>query len=167
MKLMSLTKRIVDEYNERIDTPYNDGVLLISDAEKWSKHALFLSQKLSLEMFVPCKLVEGVWVVLEEPKEEIEKIQNNFCRRKKEDILDLYSFDLDVKEYKEAKKSVLFEGFNLEIIPETEFTPGYKFIVGKNIRIHVYNLDKCNVEYLLLLSNEIILTPTAQKQIGL
>ena len=32
------------------------------------KYALFLKQKLEIWMFVPCKLVDGIWVVLEEKK---------------------------------------------------------------------------------------------------
>ena len=36
--------------------------------ERIANYANFLKQKLEIWQVVPCKLVDGVWVVLEEPK---------------------------------------------------------------------------------------------------
>src|SRR5690349_9775881 len=62
-----------------------------------SKFDELLKQPLELWQFVPCKLVDGVWVVLEEP-----------C---------LYCFDAcDIDkclEYQEAKERYLFDGFEV------------------------------------------------------
>lgn len=67
-------------------------------------YANFLKQELNLSMFVPAKLVNGVWVVLEEPRDyelyllgiaETDE-QANKCQ-----------------EYQEAKERVLFEGVEL------------------------------------------------------
>ena len=65
------------------------------------KYGLFLKQKLELWMFAPCKLVEGVWVVLKEP------LKRNYSNV---NINNSYH-----KEYQEAKDRVLFEG--VEYIP--------------------------------------------------
>ena len=59
------------------------------------KYGLFLKQKLELWMFVPCKLVKSVWIVLEEP------VYINPSNK-------FYNADY-VKEYQEAKDMVLFE----------------------------------------------------------
>lgn len=54
--------------------------------EKWELHRKrveFGKQQLEKWMFVPSKLVDGVWVVLEEPNTENEKIQNDCWGRKR------------------------------------------------------------------------------------
>lgn len=71
------------------------------------KYGLFLKQKLELWMFVPCKFVDGVWIVLEEP-------ENYDCKKK-------CPFKNDFKtccksaEFNKAKSKVLFE--DVEYIP--------------------------------------------------
>ena len=62
-----------------------------SKLDKIRSYANFLKQPLELWMFVPCKLVDGVWVVLEEKK----PFQDNYF------------------EFQEAKKRCLFEGFEV------------------------------------------------------
>lgn len=58
-----------------------------------------LKQPLTLGMFVPCKLVGGVWIVFEKPT----------LLNTKSDAV--YHFDM--KEYKKAKQKCLFEGFEV------------------------------------------------------
>lgn len=70
----------------------------ITDVKKRNSivnYANFLKQKLELWMFVPCKLVEGVWV-------PIKGKENHFIRK-------------ELDEFREADKIVLFEGFEIDI----------------------------------------------------
>jgi len=65
----------------------------------------FLLQKLEIWMFIPVKLVDGVWVVLEEPEREYYDSMIGWnCP---EDAENYYE---KLKEYQEAKERVLFEG---------------------------------------------------------
>lgn len=83
---------------------------------KWELHRQrvdFGKQPLALWMFVPCELVDGVWVVLKEPNTENEKYRM-IVGEEKENILDLHSFDCDVEEYQQAKERCLFEGFEMD-----------------------------------------------------
>ena len=111
-------------------------------------------------MFVPCKQVEGVWVVLDEPVNysafEVGMSQKdfNFCFP-------------DCQEYQEGKYRVLFEGFY------------YKSNTGKDRvkweyitnGVHYFSFKQINdntIESLLVGYKdkfEIELTQTAQKQI--
>jgi len=77
-------------------------------AKSCLKYAQFLIQKLELWMFVPCKLVDGVWIALEKP--EFPKYEN---RRAHDGLAELYDFQL--KEYEEAKERCLFEGFKIKV----------------------------------------------------
>ena len=63
-----------------------------SKLDKIRSYANFLKQPLALWMFVPCKLVDGVWVVLEEKK----PFQDNYF------------------EYQQAKDICVFEGFEVK-----------------------------------------------------
>lgn len=108
----------------------------------------FLSQKLELWMFVPCKLVEGVWVVLEEPKCEcFTEYDREGCYEK-------------CYEYINAKNRVLFEGFETRL-------QGQEIMVVTldNSNVWVTWNDSKTIEDLVYLKP--VLTPTAQKQIGL
>jgi len=105
---------------------------------------------------VPCKLVDGVWVVLEEPNK--------------------YTSNLEINdEYQQAKERCLFEGFSRKwwddektildlFFNDDKFyfyycTNGYFSSNHNNIESPktIEDLVKYNLE----------LTPTAQKQIGL
>lgn len=69
---------------------------------KWHLHRLrieFGKQPLEIYQLIPCKLVNGVWVILEDPF----KLQNG----EKVDE----SYPLEMIEYQEAKECCLFEGF--------------------------------------------------------
>lgn len=118
----------------------------------------FLKQPLTIGMFVTAKLVNGEWVVLEEPKwVSPEGV-------KWEDYL---------KEYQEAKERVLFEGF--ECIKWDH--GGDSYSVRKNngteneIQVCYY---KAIPDYFVwsfdtveqLCAKDLELTPTAQKQIS-
>lgn len=119
-------------------------------------YANFLKQPLNLSMFVPCKLVEGVWVVLEEP---------------------IFTTDIaitelsKVKEYQEAKDRVLFEGFEYVEEDEELFlvfnkNESLKIINNENFvlydgAVYVHQVIEDLVKY------NLELTPAAKKQIGL
>lgn len=80
-----------------------------SEILKIHKYAHFLSQKLELWQFIPCKLVEGVWVVLEEPLQSDSKYK--CINIKDEEDFNIKQWTADFVEYQEAKDRVLFEGF--------------------------------------------------------
>lgn len=85
-RLIGMTEFVLELKNKEYVTWWQEMVI---------DYANFLSQKLSLEMFVPCKLVEGVWVVLEVP---------DFISTFKEGHKERF------EEFQEAKDRVLFEG---------------------------------------------------------
>ncbi|MES2864143.1 MAG: hypothetical protein V4666_08500 [Bacteroidota bacterium] len=126
----------------------------------------FLKQTLSLGMFIPCKLKDGVWVVLEEPK-----IYSQWLIKGKG-----YDFlgkeNIECKEYQEAKYRVLFEGFRQNIFNSTG---SFEIINESGFQVCAY---KALPKYFLWLGcpeertvesalkfHEFILTPSAQKQI--
>lgn len=111
-------------------------------------YSKFLKQTLSIEMFVPCKLVDGVWVVLEEPKP-------CDCMGYTEDCGGCEFTNI---EYQEAKDRVLFEGFEKD----------NSFVTHKSHASFFYPiscLHEQTIEYLVKYNLE--LTPTALKQIGI
>lgn len=105
----------------------------------------FLKQPLELWMFVPCKLVDDVWVVLECP--------HNYIHGKT-------YLGWEKSDYSEAKDRVLFEGFEI-----TENAEGDKCILTDYSCIKLHCLDNACVEDLVKYSFK--LSPTALKQIGL
>lgn len=140
MKLISMTAFVQQ---------YLKGKVLYHHLEKVVNYSDFLIQILELWMFVPCKLIDGVWVVLEEPSGYDLWISGI--------VSDMPEF----KEYQEAKERCLFEGF--EFKGETDFSWIFKH--GKTYPVMI---SKRNIEYLVTIFNrEIELTPAAQKQIGL
>jgi len=142
MKLISMTGFVLEQY-EKIEYEGN----LPTFTTSVHNYAQFLKQPLELWMFVPCKLVDGVWVVLEEPKE-------------------YNKWHMD-EEYQQAKERCLFEGF--EYNNETEqLKKGRLFLFFSPSCCEVY-LDG-DTEYLEFIEEiadyDIQLTTTAQKQIG-
>ncbi len=65
----------------------------------------FLKKSLNLGMFIPAKLVDGVWVVLEEPID-------NTCKNC--DHKEAFDICCHFEEYQQAKSNVIFEGFEIE-----------------------------------------------------
>ena len=98
--------------------------------QKWDLHLRrkeFGKQPLAIWMFIPCKLVDGVWVVLEEPNTENEKYRM-IVGEEKENILDLHSFDCDVEEYQQAKETCIFKNNLLSLIEIKELITQCKTI---------------------------------------
>jgi len=132
------------------------------------KYGLFLKQSLEIWMFVPCKLVDGVWVILEEP------VIVGYAGSE-EMLYDAQKMRLE--EYQQAKERVLFEGFEFQEYRNypTVSNGRLKFIFDEyGCWLEAY--DNCegqrinNIERLtqLNLSEEHLqLTPTAIKQIGI
>jgi len=124
---------------------------------KWNLHRRrveFGKQPLAIYQFVPCKLVDGEWVVLEEPKNMADAILDGDKGKE---------WAEKRNEYKEALDKVLFEGF--EIIDKGNFY----FIERKETIIYLRVLKKntkSTIENLLQFNN-VPLTKTALKEIGL
>ena len=115
------------------------------------KYEMFLRQKLELWMFVPCKLVDGVWVVLEEPTWQIGWEKGK-----------VYSHNLSEKsrEYQESKDRVLFSGW--ELVHNGKWGAE---IAKERITGHLqFNITKYKTVERLLMDRDLTLTPTAQKQ---
>jgi len=114
---------------------------------------MFLSQKLEIWMFVPCKSVDGIWVILEEINEEY---PNNI------------EYFEEIKEYQEAKERCLFEGF--EVVSNTNFVTIWqlngKYLNWDKKDNHFTFFSGFNIEKLMQ-DFDLKLTATAQKQIGL
>jgi len=111
----------IAEHSDWLENKYNNSMT------KWRLHRLrvdFGKQPLEPWQFVPCKLVDGVWAVLEEKK----PFQDNY------------------HEFVEAKERCLFEGFK-SYKKEFVFLPGIieidgEFCDGKTIEDLVkYNLQ--------------------------
>jgi len=137
------------------------GLTYIQKLHLLVSYANFLSQKLELWMFFPCKLVNGVWVVLECP--------HNYG------LLHTYptghrlmdeSFK-DALEYQEAKDKCIFNGFSLE--NKGEFTvwiqkDNHSICFTDRGKININSQNEINVEDVI--KYEFILTQTAQKQLS-
>lgn len=122
------------------------------------KFGLFLKQKLELWMFVPCKFVDGVWVVLDSYFYD----QFNSGRLVTDEEMK------EVEQYQEAKDRVLFEGFSLE--NKGEFTTwiqkdNHSICFTDRGKININSQNERTVEDVI--KYKFILTLTAQKQIGL
>jgi len=130
-------------------------------------YAQFLSQKLELWMFVPCKLVDGVWVVLEEPNlyngDYIFELHDELIGNPVEYNTEL--FESDLKEYQQAKERCLFDGFELSV--------GKEALLDNNntIRIHESSTFSLNGKQVFtiedLVKYNLELNPTGQKQLSL
>lgn len=134
-------------------------------------YANLLSKKLEIWMFVPCKFIEGVWVVLEEPKE------NDLCGS----FFDMQTGFHYEKEYQEAKDRVLFEGF--EVVDKGKWSKNNPlsglWLININNECRPFSYcskgypkewywAKMNLETIEdLIKYNLELTKTAQKQIGL
>lgn len=116
----------------------------------------FLKQPLTLGMFVPCDLDGNL---LEEPQ----AYRTQICF----DEWDMVYDEKECKEYQEAKERVLFEGFEIK-----QFQTGTKYLELKdgdilctnqfgNFKFRKYQITEDLIKY------ELVLTPTAKKQIGL
>jgi len=144
MKLISMTKFVLQDIQDSLDK---------DAADIHRDYARFLDQPLTLGMFVPCKKVNGVWVVLEKPECSL----GNKCASP------------PCVEYQEAKYRVLFEGF------EIKDHKNHKTIKLKDADFNVFWNKGCELGWYLSIGIKTIediskynlqLTETAQKQIG-
>lgn len=130
-------------------------------------YAQFLKQPLNLGMFVPCDM-EGN--ILEQPKTEYDPISLWNSGEVDEKYNDLIS------EYEQAKERVLFEGFEIVYVDPEEFENIEKVVVNDNCYVGIKYCDeneirlndvsqKSTIEDLI--THDITLTKSAQKQLGL
>jgi len=164
-KLISMTERVLYEMKIFNNACYDDELsALMVLKQDLENHANFLSQKLELWMFVPCKLVEGVWVVLEFPI--LKGIPRNASFNAK--------YQNDRQEYQEAKDRVLFEGWVImqrvgdSIVIFNDKSDIIEFI---NDKIWIFDEYQGNIINELCFCSEkenipFLLTPNAQKQIS-
>lgn len=115
----------------------------------------FLKQILEIWMFVPAKLVNGVWVVL---KPVIQMDYIPFEDRPTKFPQECYEQDL--KEYEEALECVLFEGFEIK---------GEYLVISDVWLMLKKEIKNFNIENLITDFDDIdlVLTESARKQIGL
>ena len=154
--LISMTDFVFKCHNEIED--------LIDSENAMYDYAKFLKQPLELWMFVPCKLVDGVWVVLEYPKEYQDWCKWGGFSKHGGSIVS------KCRGFHESKEKCLFDGFEVDtkhngnkyiskkhgliIFASTESDDGFFRLFSKFSNIE--SLIKYNLQ----------LTATAQKQIG-
>lgn len=153
----------ISAYSDEIDE------LPINYKDSWllhRKYVEFCKQPLNLGMFVPAKIVDGVWVVLEEPTQEkygwysashFEEESGWMCEGGEEAYYEA------LKEYQEAKDRVLFEGW--ELVSNCRW--GAEIAKDKITGALQFNISKYKTVEQLFMERNLFLTPTAQKQIGL
>ena len=124
-------------------------------------YSKFLKQTPQIWMFVPCKLVNGVWDVLEEPKFNVENEYDGEKRRE---------FSVALKEYQQAKERCYFEGF--EVKERNCNEAKFKYIENGLIAVFYYNKTTNSFEENAdfktledLIPYNLTLTATAQKEI--
>jgi len=132
-KLIGMTDFVLEQGNpSNTDSQFADKIMA---------YANFLKQPLELWMFVPCKLVNDVWVVLEGPLLSV-------------DFWEKGDISKELQEYQQAKERCLFciQHGNEEMFDQC---------LAKVFLDEFFNIEQ--------LANEIRnikLTPAAQKQIG-
>jgi hypothetical protein len=134
---------------------YEQGFKIRLDYLKWyealrNNYDDFLKQPLELWMFVPCKLVDSVWVVLEVPKLVYEKEDDNSA---------LQNHNAYLEEFQQAKERCLFDGCvyddEMQAIRNEKGIDLFYLPKGELFTIEI--MTKYNLQ----------LTTTVKKQIGL
>ena len=97
-----------------------------------NKYDEFLEQPLEIWQFVPCKLVDGVWVVLEKPQTEFKSLKGSVG-------------DDSLKEYEQAKSLCLFEGLRIEKDTYKQTKRTFYFIKDKRVA-HVLEFHSGEIE---------------------
>ena len=168
MKLMSMLK-FVKEQN-KIPKSQAEQSRSFYDCCNFAK---FLELFPQIWMFVPCKLVDGVWVVLEESKNKPQAYDSSgnkidYAIEKGDYVL---GGDEQFEEYRQAKERCLFDGFF--VIDEGDILPrDVKSIRNSAVHIFWYNTVKGwylshgirTIEDLTIYDLE--LTETGEKQIN-
>lgn len=124
MKLISMTDFVIETLEKEVTVDYGASEKIM----EVFRYANSIKQFLEIWMFVPCKLVEGVWVVLEVP------IYNG--------VDDQY-YGAQIEQYEQAKEKVLFEGFNVK-------NNTVKIAYNSWLEFHFFNFSNGNKEVYLL-----------------
>lgn len=161
-KLISMT----DFVFKITETILDESITEIEKLYKLKNFANFIIQKLEISMFVPCKLVDGVWVVLEDTYSK--KPDRNDYFNDQEGNLELYQHNINLwKEYQEAKESVLFEGFEVKKFKTgtcyLDFADGNLLVTNQFVKYDFKNFK--TVEDLV--KHNLELTASAKKQLGI
>ena len=121
----------------------------------------FIKQHLTIEMFVPCKQ-QNEFTNFQPMKEPSKEMWNKFINSELGSFDDLYTYCF---EYQQAKERCLFDGFKLD--GKYLWLKDSLFMISDNYNKSFKNYG--NIESLLYkyLTNNLQLTPTALKQIGL
>ena len=124
----------------------------------------FKKQNIQKWMFVPCKLVDGVWVVLEKPLMFYTK--ENIKHLKGIEVEIANSANNRVREYEEAKERILFDGFTYHKGFDRN-NPDFWFVRNSSVKIHDYEFEvsSITIDDLSNISQSILLSYTALKQI--
>lgn len=155
MKLQSLRSYTIDR---RQFITYNN----ITESELLAQlflYAVFLGLRPEIWMFLPCKLVNGVWEVLEKPN-IVNNLHGSFFKMQTD-------FHKE-KEFLEAQEKVLFSGFTLQRKAFEDFDyvrndKGFVFKKYCTMKHWTINTKTKTVEDLI--KYEVKLTPTALKQL--
>lgn len=165
--------------------------MLEIDAIQWKltgEYAKFLIKKLELWMFVPCDKKGNVYVDYKtyQPKKgticipyeglfevsrkgkDVELLNGLQFWKDDQRYYNKKKYEETLKEYEEAKDRVLFEGFTYHIGLDKN-NPYFWYIKNSSCKVHDYEFEvsKISVEIIANRNYQIILTPTAQKIIGL
>lgn len=150
-KLISMVDYIIQAHEACVSSTANN-----------YNYAKFLKTPLSIEQFVPCKLVDGVWKPIKDPKE-----YKNWLEIQKHGG---YYLCHNSNEYQKALDKILFEGIQFaDIQPSTEYNY-YHFNGNKVFQANnqynffpVYRMK--TIEDLVFLKPT--LTPNTIKNLGL
>lgn len=143
-KLISMVEFVLETVDKDVESFINLENQIVNEYFLIENYANFLSQPLTLGMFVPCD-EEGN--VLEEPYNYSDwRKSNNFDRHNYDDVEIL-------QQYQQAKEGVLFEGF--EVKGKWELPFDYDFAIE----------NKLPIEYITRGKPELTLTQNAIKTI--
>ncbi len=117
------------------------------------KHAKFLQQTLSLNMFIPCK--DGK--PLEEP-EEFNSIYKKGKHFQRSSAFDRIAFKNDLADYQQAERSVIFPGWKLK-----NGESSLAYLESKNNRIVL--IQKRTIEQLITQIPDIAITENYYREI--
>lgn len=127
--------------------------------ERWHLHrkrVRFGRKTLELWQFIPCKLVDGVWVVLEEAIKS--ELWNTTTQDGETQSL-LIEYEYSKTQYQQAKEKCLFEGFEAKKLKD------FYLVFFNDSEIWVSWNDLKTIEDLV--KHEPLLTKTAIKQLSL